>query len=152
MAGSAGFPGRERANVLEREAKAVALKAAGATYAEVGRVLGTDRSNAAKIVRRALEREHSEAVALMRQVEGERLDRLQRGLWLQATQGDVQAAMGVLRVMERRARLFGLDAPARVQVTTELDAEIDSLVQQLADLSVVEGEVVHTDQQQEGSA
>lgn len=150
MAGQTN-PGRRGAldEHLRREGKAVALRAAGYTYAEVGHALGMDRSNVAKIVKRALQREHSDAVEHLRREEGARLDRLQRSVWTAATAGDVPAVMAVLRIMERRARLFGLDAPQRLTVTSELDEEIDGLLQQLRDLppvpddsSVVDGEVV----------
>ena len=58
----------------------------------------------------------------MRAVEGERLDALQRAVWSAAIFGDTDAIKSVLAIMARRARLFGLDMPAKVDV-----AEISSI-------------------------
>jgi hypothetical protein len=55
-------------------------------------------------------------------VEGERLDAMQRAVWAAAISGDTDAIKSVLAIMARRARLFGLDMPAKVDV-----AEISSV-------------------------
>jgi len=52
----------------------------------------------------------------VRALELERCDRLQAAVWPAATQGDVAAVAAVLRIMERRARYLGLDAPVLVDV------------------------------------
>lgn len=122
---------------MRREQQAVALRAAGATYLEVGRALGMDRSNAHKMVLRALARDHSDAVDDLRRTESERLDRMQRAVWVEATQGNLPAVDRVLRIMERRARLFGLDAPQRHVVTSELDESIEGLLAELQTLPPV---------------
>lgn len=123
--------------LLKKETQIVALRAAGATWAEIGRVVGMDRANAHKVGLRALRREHSEAVDDLRRTESDRLDRMQRAVWLEATQGDRTAIDRVLRIMERRARLFGLDAPQRHTITSELDDSIETLLAQLGTLPPV---------------
>lgn len=45
--------------------------------------------------------------------------------------GHLEAQRNVVRLLDRRARLLGLDAPTRVAVTTELDAQIADLYEQL---------------------
>lgn len=122
---------------LRKEQQIVALRASGATWTEVGRALGMDRSNAHKMGLRALRREHSEAVDDLRRVEGETLNRLQRAVQTEATTGNLAAVDRLLRIMERRARLFGLDAPQRHVVTSELDESIDALLGELATLPPV---------------
>lgn len=52
------------------------------------------------------------AVEDLRQVELDRLDRLHSSLWCNAMQGDVQAALTLLRISEQRIRLLGLQAKA----------------------------------------
>lgn len=122
---------------LRKETQILALRASGASWAEVGRALGMDRSNAHKVGMRALAREHSEAADDLRRTESERLDRMQKALWLDATNGDRTAIDRVLRIMERRARLFGLDAPQRHVVTSALDESIEALLAELAELPPV---------------
>ena len=54
----------------------------------------------------------------LRQLELERLDLLTRGLEPMASVGNPGAVNAYLRVMERRAKLLGLDAPVKTDVTT----------------------------------
>jgi hypothetical protein len=54
---------------------------------------------------------------------------MQRGSWAKACAGDHLAALTVIRCMDRRSRLLGLDAPTKLEVTTELDEEITQLLE-----------------------
>lgn len=126
-----------KAEQVQTMMKAAQLRAAGSTFREIGATLGIDPSWAQTLVYRALQETQAEAVDLMRTEEGGRLDRLQRALWGQAMGGDVKAAMGVLRIMERRARLFGLDAPVQLEIGEvanheEVDEALQVILGQLA--------------------
>jgi uncharacterized protein YicC (UPF0701 family) len=73
-------------------------------------------------------------------MELDRLDRLQRAAWATAMQGNPKAILSILKIMERRAKLIGLDAPQRLQqeVTvyeggTDIDREVQRLAQLLAE-------------------
>lgn len=119
--------------------KAAQLRAAGATFREIGRALDIDPTTAQTWVWRHLQEVKAEGAEVMRTQEGARLDRLQRGLWAQATAGDTRAVLAVLRIMERRARLFGLDMPVQVQVQevppalSEVERELQTILGTLAD-------------------
>jgi len=100
-----------------RQEAAVALRIAGATYAEIARTL--DYSNNTR-ARQAVERALASSVGeddreQMRFIEGRRLERLLRSLWKKATdeEGEEQlaAARTALAVIDRHAKLYGLDAP-----------------------------------------
>jgi hypothetical protein len=106
--------GKDRAS---RQEAAVALRIAGATYSEIARTLGYSSVTRA---RQAVERALAASVGeddreQMRFIEGRRLERLLRGLWKKATdeQGEEQlaAARTALAVIDRHAKLYGLDAP-----------------------------------------
>ena len=72
-----------------------------------------------------------------RDAELDRLERLQRSWWLPALSGDERAARVVLSVMDRRAKLLGLDAPIKSEIKVEqvdaasIDAEVARLVAML---------------------
>jgi hypothetical protein len=51
----------------------------------------------------------------VRELELERWDRLILGLWPKARAGDEKAVRAVVAVMERRAKLLGLDAPTTLE-------------------------------------
>lgn len=125
--------------VVERERRVIELRRAGYTFDDIAKAVGYSfASGAHAAYRRALKRTLQEAgVEELREAEVDRLDRLQRALWTQALTGDVKAISTLLRLMERRARLLGLDAPQKIQaeVTTyEGGGEIEREVQRLAEL------------------
>src|SRR5699024_2045667 len=67
----------------------------------------------------------------MRTVELSRLDRLQRAVWGKAVKGDLQAVDRALKIIDRRSKLLGLDAPQQVQITAndvDLDATVDKML------------------------
>ena len=96
------------------------------------------RSSAWKIVQRGLQRAPAESAEDLRTLEAARLDALQSAVWQLAIDGDIKATTAVLRIMERRARLLGLDVPSKQQVemvhyeASEVDAQIEALVELLA--------------------
>lgn len=134
-------PDRVR-TTMDTQWQAAQLRAAGASFREIGETLGIDHTWARTLVLRALEASTYEAADLMRVQEGGRLDRLQRAFWPQALAGDGKAALVILRAMDRRARLFGLDAPVKVQTEVtydgaELEAEVMDLERRLSALDPV---------------
>jgi hypothetical protein len=96
-----------------RQVKALELAAEGKTYSEIAVALGyADKSGARKLVQRALTARADPSAAQLRVIEGVRLDMLLRAVWPQAMKGETESVREALRISERRARLFGLDAPA----------------------------------------
>ena len=119
-----------------RAAAALKLRETGVSFAEIAAQLGYPSENAAnKAVLAALRREVHEEANQLRTLEGLRLDEMQAGLWGKASHGNVGAVMAVIKIMERRARLFGLDAPQRVDVGRS-DIDLDGAVDQLLDLAM----------------
>lgn len=70
-----------------------------------------------------------------RRHEVERLDQLEAAAWPQAMEGDLDAISSVLATMDRRAKLLGLDAPARFTIELwaldSIDAEVERLSREL---------------------
>ncbi|MCA9241981.1 MAG: hypothetical protein KDA37_17340 [Planctomycetales bacterium] len=101
-----------RAIAAIKRTKVVEAVAAGATYDEAAEQAGyASRSGAYKALWRALGDRAAEAVDEHRAIELARLDALQAALWERAMTGDVKAAGMVLRIIEQRTRLLGLDKP-----------------------------------------
>jgi DNA-binding CsgD family transcriptional regulator len=128
-------PSKVRTAKLEEEC--LRLRLDGLTHREIAAELGIAPSTAYKRVRHALEdvnaRNAGEAENL-RTLEMLRLDELQNALWEKAIDGDDKALGRVLAIMERRAKLLGLDAPTRreVQVSpADLRLRREALVKQI---------------------
>lgn len=115
-----------RVKSSERQARALALRAAGATFQQIGDQLGITRQSAHEHVTRGIARHVADADTAASELvvlETLRLDTLQSAVWRAAVSGDLRAVDRVLRIMERRARLLGLDAatdPTVGSITVEV--------------------------------
>jgi|SRR5882724_1395290 len=106
-------------DAAEHHIRALALRKKGHTYREIGAQLGVSEQRAWQLVREELDRLTRERTLLadeVRRLELERLDQLQLGLWLEACKGEVSAVLPVLWIMQRRAKLLGLDAADQLRV------------------------------------
>ncbi|MCG5495636.1 TetR family transcriptional regulator C-terminal domain-containing protein [Ectothiorhodospira variabilis] len=100
--------------------EAVRLRREGASCGQIADHLQISRSRAHQLICEVLETLEGESITEGRQLralEAERLDALQHGLWEAAVGGDMMAVDRVLRIMERRAKLLGLDSPAKYSAT-----------------------------------
>lgn len=127
----------QRAATAKRRAQAVAMRMAGLDYQTIAdRLEYKTRQAAAKDVERALAANLAEVTRTaeeFREVERMRLERLQAAAWQAAVGGDLKAIETCLRIIDRRCKLLGLDAPQRHEVLTldALDAEIQRLEKEL---------------------
>jgi hypothetical protein len=123
----------QRAATAERRNKAIAMKLAGADWALIATSLDYSGPAAAcKDVTRAMEASLAAQVRnaeLLRHQELLRLDRLQRGLWTRAVAGDHKCADTVLRVIQTRIKLLGLDTITAAPVGAA--SLLDKLARQL---------------------
>lgn len=100
---------------------ALRLRAQGKTYAAIGEDLGVTQQTANRYVLEALaqlRQEAGEAAQEVRELESMRLDRLLESVWPAAETGDIKAIETVLKLMERRSKLMGLDQPERSMSVT----------------------------------
>lgn len=105
--GGSSVPSDEQ---LEKERQCLELKRAGLPFDEIAARVGySNRGSAYRAYQRAMARTLQQPAAEIRQLEADRLDRLQVALWTKAMKGDGWAVDRVLSIMERRARLLGLD-------------------------------------------
>lgn len=124
--------------IRERRRQAIELRRANVTYEQIALTLGyAHRGKAYEDVHIALDQITKQPAEELLAEELDRLDALIMGLWSKARVGDVHAVDRVLRIMERRARYRGLDAPTRQVITVipedAFDAEIRRLEQIMAD-------------------
>jgi len=104
--------------LIEKERNVLEMRRAGATYEEIAKATGYATAQGAYLAYgRALKRTLNNAGAQeAREMELDRLDRLQRTWWPKAIAGDERATDRVLKIMEHRAKYLGLYAPAKVQM------------------------------------
>ena len=120
----------------QNQREAMELFSAGLTYQKVADSLGVSKSTAWERVQAALRAIPAEAVNQYRKVEMERLDALLEVTLKKALSEDKGFLFAVdraLAIMDRRAKLLGLDAPIRTQteVTTYDGNSIEARVAEL---------------------
>ncbi len=101
----------------QRQQDALRLRQTGATFEDIGKTLEITPQAAHKAVKRALanlnktimlEADQTRALELVR------LDRLTMALWSSAIAGGFGAIDRLIKIMERRAKLIGLDIPTGI--------------------------------------
>jgi hypothetical protein len=128
--------------MVDRERKVLELRRTGMSYADIATAVGYTGPGAAwKACQRALTKTLQEPADEVRTIELVRLDSYLTYLQDKIERGDVRAIETALRVMDRRAKYLGIDAPtkAQIEVTTydgdSVDAEIQRLVELLGEAS-----------------
>jgi hypothetical protein len=126
------------------------LRRAGWTLGEIGADLGISHVSVHKIIGAALEALREETLEVTEQwraTELARLEAIHRAHWANALAADKDSSEIVLKCMERRAKLLGLDAPKRLEASGPDGAPIEiqnggvsGLLALVATLDDVEGE------------
>jgi hypothetical protein len=105
----------------ERQRKALELRTSGLDYRSIAERIGYGSvASAHKAVQVALKKTLQEPADELRTMEVARLDQMLLGLWPKAIKGDTWAVDRVLKIMERRAALLGLDAPLKREDTINI--------------------------------
>ena len=101
-----------RAVAAVKRATVVEAMADGATYEEAAKLAGyATRSGAYRAFWKAIDGREADAVDQHRMLEVQRLDALQVAAWDKAMGGDVKAILAVIRLVEHRSQLLGVDRP-----------------------------------------
>lgn len=139
-----GDPGNDTVvRARERKANAaIQMRLAGATWDEIAQTLGFPTARQALVAtEKALERQlqSSEDREQMRRLAGARLERLLRAIWPKAidpNHPDQMLAVTKSReIVDRHAKLFGLDAPTEVVVHTPTQTELEQWVSRVVSVA-----------------
>ncbi len=101
----------------KKKAEALELREIGHSYEAIAKELGISRTYAFELVDEALSEITREPAERVLQVELKRLDRMQAGVYTAAVEGDQNAIVTNIRLMEHRAKLEKIATPASVAVT-----------------------------------
>jgi hypothetical protein len=121
-------------DLVEKETTIIELRHEGYVWREIATMVDMSIAGVVKAYKRALMRHPVAAIEEHRELELDRLDNLQRTYWQPAVNGNLRAADFVLRVIDKRAKLLGLDAPLKVQaeVVTYDGSDLDREVERVA--------------------
>lgn len=110
--------GKKTVATVDKQIKAVQLRRAGLGYDAIAKACGyPNPGNAYRAVQKALRDTLKEAADELRTLEIQRVDGLFLAVWPYAIKGDdLEAVQTCLKVMARRAKMLGLDAPIKAEV------------------------------------
>lgn len=115
-------------DATERQRRALELRKAGYGFQIIADQLGyKDPSGAYRAIRAALKKTLQEPADEVRRIELERLDKMLAGLWPQAIKGHTFSVDRVLAIMDRRAKLLGLDAPLKIDIEQRIRQDAESM-------------------------
>jgi hypothetical protein len=105
-----------------KHARAIQLRIAGATLQQIADELGyAGPSGAHEAIQRGLDKTMRPGADELRDLYSSRLDRLLLGIWDKASKGNLLAVDRAVRVIDRMAKLHGVDAPIRIKDETPAD-------------------------------
>src|SRR6266542_997995 len=99
---------------FEREDRIWQLRLQEKSYREIGEEVGLSHVQVGNILNARLATMVTPRVSEYRHIETEKLALLEKCFWPKAEQGDYSAGNIILKVRERFARLWGLDAPQQM--------------------------------------
>lgn len=105
-----------RARKLKHQEQALELRRAGHSFDAIARRIGISKSSAHQLVQSGMADARAQIAASADELRAEELSRLDGMMvraYAKASKGDLQAIDRVVKMMERKARLLGLDAPVR---------------------------------------
>jgi hypothetical protein len=124
--------------LVDKEIRVLELRRVGLTWQRIADEVGyADHTGAYAAYKRAIKRTMQQPADELREQELDRIDRLQVAIWPNAMKGDTRAILTIIRLMERRAKLTGLDMPIKIEqdITTWTGGDtIDRAVKDLAAL------------------
>lgn len=109
-----------RIKALADQQKALELRRMAYGYQKIADTLGIGLVTAHRHVQNGLREARDQVSAsteALRSEELSRLDAMHQGVWVRAMKGESAAIDRVLKIMERRAKLLGLEAPVRIETT-----------------------------------
>ena len=104
--------------VMEKEREVLKYRKGGLTFDAIAEKLGyANESSARAAFKRAVERTRDDALASEgRALHRARLETALMSIWDRVLKGDLKAIAMMLRILERDAKLYGLDMPVKTEV------------------------------------
>lgn len=132
MARGVGRGPKQRIRDADRRREALLMRRRGLTYAQIGAKMGIGTSASHSLVKQALSDLWVENAEELRKLELERMDRMFAGLVREVREFGERSVLGgaydgfpaainaALKILERRAKLLGLDAPTPAVAPTDI--------------------------------
>jgi orotate phosphoribosyltransferase-like protein len=124
-----------KAVLIDQRGRALHLRRGGLTFDEIAAELAIDVKKARRLCSDAMEdarAQVAETAKELQALEVSRLDSMLNSIWDSAMRGNLAVIDRVIKIMERRAKMLGLDAQERLDSLTpeEIAMEAQRAIQQ----------------------
>lgn len=131
---------------VSRRIEALSLRMAGLSVEQIAERQQVTIHEVISLLKSTEGHDSSETLEDMRKVENARLDRAQAAIWPRVLEGDEKAIATFLNISTRRAKLNGLDAATKIDMSVSVRNEMERALAQLETVvlghPIIEGEVV----------
>ena len=103
--------------VAQHRGEALEYRKMGYSFDAIGQAMGVSTPRAHQLVTEGLRTVLLEPAEEVLKLELVRLDDLLVGSWEAAAKGDPQSLQNVMRILERRAKVLGIDAPIKQELS-----------------------------------
>jgi hypothetical protein len=120
--------GKQVLSTLEKETKALELRRQGVIYSQIAKEIGTSTAHAYRLVLKGIQKlvaRRDSRAEIVLGLELSRLEELGHNVYLKAVAGDLKAVESYLKIMERRSRYLGLDAPVKQDTRHSFEGRSD---------------------------
>lgn len=114
--------------LIKQQGEALEYRKMGLSYEQIGQKMGVNHQTAWNYVEAALKKVNHENAKEVKKMELSRLDAMFIKVYGDALRGDLGALASALKIMERRAKLLGIDAAIKTDNKTELSTADGILV------------------------
>jgi len=139
--------GKDEEARIQEENEALDMKLRGMTDRAIAAQLGVTHTTVQNRIRAALLRTNAYRADEYRTFMETQLDEMYESLRDKIIEGDTKAIDSALRILDRKAKLYGADAPAQLEVTmeSEADKEIKALMNIMKNDAQVARELLSTE-------
>lgn len=112
---------------VEQRSKVIHLRLQGYSFSEIAASSGISKTRAYQIVQEYIQeyrKDHAESIEQMVELDSQRMDNLMRALWTRFNDGETPAAGLILKLLERRAKMLGFDAPEKKTIDASYKAYV----------------------------
>lgn len=119
------------AELADRRERVYAMRLTGKSLGFIAQAEGVSKTTVFNDIEAVIKAKTEVPAQQVREMELDRLDLLLDKLMPRVEQGDVQAIQTALKVMDRRAKFLGLDAPTKVDTTVHQVDPMDTALGEL---------------------
>ncbi len=134
-----------RIQASERASEIMDMRLEGYSLAEIGKKFGVNSGTIHKIIAREVaksQKKNNQSSEMILSLMDDRLEFMWKALYPQISKGNSRSCEMGLKIMERQAKLKGLDAPEKKQLEISMDLSDAELVAQARTLGLVVPEIL----------